>query len=49
MRVVLVVLDAPGVEGIDDGHEHESPDNVLYQLVLAEGAMTAIMANHEPL
>lgn len=45
----MVVLDAPGLEGEDDGHEHEGPNDVLQQLVLAESTVTAVMANDKPL
>lgn len=47
--VVVVVLDAPGLEGVDEGHEHERAHNVLHQVVLVEGAVRALVANHKPL
>lgn len=49
VRVVVVVLDPPGLKGVDDRHKHESADNVFHKLVLAEGAVTAIVANNKPL
>jgi hypothetical protein len=47
--VMVVVLDAPGLERVDEGHEHESAHNVLHQLVLAEAAVPAVMAHHKEL
>ena len=47
--VVLVVLDAPGLEGVDQGHEHDGAHYVLQQLVLAESTMAAVMPHHKHL
>lgn len=47
--VVLVVLDAPWLEGVDKGHEGKGANNVLKQLVGAEAAVTGIVANHKEL
>jgi hypothetical protein len=47
--VVVVVLDAPGLEGVDEGRKHERPHDILQQLVLAEAAVPAVVANHEEL
>jgi len=30
VSVVVVVLDAPGLKGVDEGHEHEGAHNVLH-------------------
>jgi len=49
MSMMLVVLNAPRVEGKDQRHEHQRSNNVLDQLVLAERAMTTVMANNEQL
>lgn len=47
--VVLVVLDPPGLKGVDERHEGQRAHNVLQQLVVAEAAVTTIMANHKEL
>jgi hypothetical protein len=47
--MVLVVLDAPGLKGVNEGHEHQRAHDVLHQLVLAKGAVAAVMPNHKPL
>jgi hypothetical protein len=47
--VVLVVLDPPGLEGVDEGHEGQGAHNVLKQLVGAEAAVTTVVANHKEL
>ena len=47
--VVVVVLDSPGLKGVDEGHEGQSAHDVLHQLVLAEGSMAAVMSHHKPL
>lgn len=49
VRVVVVVLDAPGLKGVDEGREHERAHNVLNQVVLVEGAVAGVVANNEPL
>lgn len=49
MCVVMVVLDAPWVEWVNQRHEHEGSNNVLNQLVLAERTVTAIMADDKQL
>jgi len=46
---VLVVLDAPGLKGIGQRHEGKGADNILQQLVLAEAAVTTVVAHHEEL
>ena len=43
------MLDAPGLKGKDEGHEHECPHNVLDQVVPVEGTMSGVVANHEKL
>lgn len=48
MGVVLVVLDAPWVEWVDERGKHDCADNVFQELVFGEGAVTAIMANDKP-
>ncbi len=47
--VVVVVLDAPGLEGVDQWREHDCTHNVLYQVILAEAAVAAVVAHDEPL
>ena len=47
--VVVVVLDAPGLEGVDERREHEGPHDVLQQLVLAEAAVPTVVPDHEEL
>jgi hypothetical protein len=47
--VVLVVLDPPGLEGVDEGHEGQGAYNVLKQLVGAEAAVTTVVANNKEL
>lgn len=49
VRMMLVVLDPPGLKGEDNGCKHEGANNVFHKLVLAEGAMAAIVANNKPL
>ena len=49
VRVVVVVLDAPGLEGVDEGREGDGAHDVLQQLVLAEGAVARVVADHEEL
>mmetsp|Transcript_13368 Transcript_13368/g.23670 ORF Transcript_13368/g.23670 Transcript_13368/m.23670 type:complete len:397 (-) Transcript_13368:108-1298(-) len=46
--VVVVVLDAPGLERIDEGEKHNMADNILDELVAMEGTMATVMANNEP-
>lgn len=47
--VVVVVLDPPGLEGVDQGREEDVAHNVLDQVVLVERAVAAVVANHEAL
>lgn len=47
--VVVVVLEAPWLEGVDEGSEHYGAHDVLHQLVLVEAPVAAVMANDEPL
>lgn len=47
--VVLVVLDAPWLKGVDQGHEGQCAHNVLQQLVGAEAAVATVVADHEKL
>lgn len=47
--VVVVVLDAPRLEGVDEGRKHEGAHDVLEQLVLAEGPVPGIVSNHKEL
>lgn len=47
--MVVVVLDPPGLKGIDEGGKHQGAHNVLYQLVLAEGAVATVMTHHKEL
>jgi len=49
VRVVVVVLDAPRLEGVDERHEHERAHDVLHQLVLAEAAVPGVVPDHEQL
>lgn len=44
-----VVLDPPGLKGVYERGKHEGAHNVLYQLVLAEGTVPAIMPHHKEL
>jgi hypothetical protein len=47
--MMVVVLDPPGLERENDGCEHEGANDVFNKLVLAEGAMAAIVTNDKPL
>ena len=47
--VVVVVLDSPGLKGVDERHEHQCAYDVFHQLILAEAAVAAIMADHKHL
>mmetsp|Transcript_52145 Transcript_52145/g.113747 ORF Transcript_52145/g.113747 Transcript_52145/m.113747 type:complete len:340 (+) Transcript_52145:440-1459(+) len=47
VRVVVVVLDAPRLEGVDQRSKHQGANNVLNQVVLVERAVASIMANHK--
>ena len=47
--VVVVVLDSPGLKGVDEGHEGKGANNILHQLVLAEGSVSTVMADDKPL
>lgn len=47
--VVVVVLDPPWLEGVDQRHEEQGAHDVLYQVVLVEAAVASIVANDEPL
>ena len=49
VRVVVVVLDPPRLEGVHQRREHERAHNVLQQLVLAEAAVPAVVPHHEEL
>ncbi len=42
--VVVIVLNSPGLEWVDEGHEHQCAHNVFHQLVLAEAAVAAVVA-----
>ena len=46
---MVVVLNSPGVEGVDERHEHERAHNVFHKLVLAEAAVAAVMSHHKQL
>ena len=47
--VVVVVLDAPGLKGVDEGRKHDGAHDVLQQLVLAEAAVPAVVPHHKHL
>ena len=47
--MMMVVLDAPRLKGVDEGHEHDGAHDVLNQLIFAEAAMPTIVPNHEHL
>jgi len=47
--VVVVVLDPPRLEGVDQRRERQRPHDVLQQLVLAEAAVPGVVAHHKPL
>ncbi len=49
VRVMVIVLDAPGLEWINERHEHQRPDDVLDQVVAVEGPVPRIVANDEEL
>jgi hypothetical protein len=49
VRVVLIVLDAPRLKREDERHEHDGANDVFYQLILAEAAMSTVMPNHKHL
>ena len=47
--MVVVVLDPPWLKGVYQRRIHEGAHNIFSQLVLAEGAVTAVMAHHKEL
>ena len=47
--VVVVVLDPPGLKGVDQGGKHDGPDDVLDEVVLVEGAVAGVVAHGEEL
>lgn len=47
--MVVVVLDAPWLKGVDEGGKHEGAHDVLQQPVLAEGAVPGIVPDDEEL
>lgn len=47
--MVVVVLDPPWLKGVYERRIHEGAHNIFSQLVLAEGAVTAVMAHHKEL
>ena len=47
--VVDIVLDPPGLKGVYEGGKHEGANNVLNQLVFAEGSVASVMPNHKEL
>ena len=49
VRVVVVVLDAPGLKGEDERHEHDRAHDVLHQVVLVERAVPRVVAHDKPL
>lgn len=49
MRVVHIVLDPPGLKGIQKRHEGGCTNNVFYKVIFAEAAMPAVMTNDKEL
>lgn len=47
--VVDIVLDPPGLKGVYEGRKHEGANNVLNQLVFAEGSVASIVPHHKKL
>lgn len=47
--MVIVVLDPPALKWVDQRHEGNRANNVLHQLVLAEGPVGGVMPNDEQL
>lgn len=47
--MVVVVLDPPRLKGVYERRIHEGAHNVFSQLVLAEGAVTTVVAYHKEL
>lgn len=47
--MVVIVLDPPWLEGVDERHEHQCADHVFHQLVLAEAAVPTVMPDHKQL
>jgi hypothetical protein len=45
---MVVVLDAPAMEGIEQRHKGNMPDQVIDPELVGKGAMTAVMPNHKP-
>ena len=46
---MVIVLDSPGLKGVEQRHECERAHHVLHQIVLAEAAVAAVMANYKEL
>ena len=49
VSMVVVVLDPPRLERVYERHERQCTHDVLNELILAEGSVPAVMANHKPL
>lgn len=47
--VVVVVLDPPGLKGVDERRKHQRAHNILHKVVLVEGAVASIVADGEEL
>mmetsp|Transcript_4454 Transcript_4454/g.11104 ORF Transcript_4454/g.11104 Transcript_4454/m.11104 type:complete len:488 (-) Transcript_4454:18-1481(-) len=45
--VVVVVLDPPGLKGVDERRKHQRAHNILHKVVLVEGAVASIVADGE--
>ena len=49
VSVVVVVLDPPGLKGVDEGGKGNGAHNVLQELVLGETAVPTVVSNHKEL
>ena len=47
--MVTVVLEAPGLIGINERHEGNSPDNILQKFVSRKRLVGTVVADHEKL
>lgn len=47
-RVVLVVLDAPRLKGVDQGGKEKVTDDVLDKLVSVEASVACVVADDKP-
>ena len=47
--VVVVVLDPPGLKGVDEGRKGKGAHNVLQELIFGEAAVPTVVPDHKEL